>query len=321
MAETSYPIAGGAGVTDNPYENLMNHIMSIGRVHPTLDYITAATDLVYGDSTGRQVKVAANSAYIVRGFRWESGTDVAVLALAANTSGKTRIDRVVLRLDRSTYTVRLAVLTGTAADSPAPPAVTQSSTSTGVYEVPLAQVTVTSNTGAGLPSIIAANVKPEHNYLMPHGLNGLAANRGGALPLGRLYHEMDTSRLYMGSSAGDLLIGENGPNTKVAAAGGWTSDSIYVQRVNGRTHFQCSIKLNVADRPASTDLVVCNLSASFRPQHNIAALCGMAPGQVGFVLFDATSGSVTVTAYPQTFPNAGTLIIQPFSWPSVGLAQ
>lgn len=322
MTETSYPIAGGAGVIEYTYETLMANAMSIGVVESFSDATAnsaANAGLVYGDSTGRKVKVAAGWSYMLRGFKWDAGSDVTVLALAANTSGKSRIDRVVLRLDRSTYTVRLAVLQGTPGDAPAAPAVTQSTSTTGIYEVPLAQVTITSNSGTGLPSIAAGDVRTEYKYLMPRGSLGLSTWRSGSTQLGRFYQEWDTGRLFLGTPGGDILVGENGPWTKLAVASGWMNDNIYAQRVNGLTYFQCYVRLNSADRAPGTDITVCVLPATFWPLHNLYAPAVMTPGQSGFAYFDAATGAVKITAYPQTFPNQGIVAIGPVAYPSVGV--
>lgn len=319
MTETSFPIADGQGVIESTYERLMSSVTNAGRVPYVAGEDATIAPLCYADSTGRQVKVAASQAYTIRGYRWESGTDVLVLALAANTSGKTRIDRVVLRLDRATWTVRLAILQGTPADAPAPPSFSQATGTTGFYEVPIAQVTITSNAGSGLPSIAAGDVKTEHMWTTPRGVWGNSAQRGGHTAIDKTFFEVDKGRLYLGTDSGDILIGENGPWTKLAAAGGWTADSLYAQRVNGMTYFQAYIKLNVADRPPSTDVTVCVLPADFRPTHNFYCCVVMTPGQPGFGYFEAATGAVKVTAYPQVFPTGGILAIGPVAYPSAGV--
>lgn len=317
MAETSYPVAGGAGVNEYTYELLQAQPMGTGRVEVAADGSVSVAALVYADSTGRLVKVAANAAYILRGYRWESGTDVLSVPLAANTSGKTRIDRIVLRLDRATYQVRLAVLQGTPADAPAVPAVTRSLLSTGYYEEPIARVTVRSQAGTNLPSIAAADVAPEHRYLSPASQYGIAAYRG-TNPIGRFYTESDTGKLWMGAPGGDILVGENSPFTKVSAAGGWTTGNIYCQRVNGMTYFQAYMQVTTA-KANTTDLTVCTLPAEFRSQRDFYCNVHMSPYQNGWCNFDADTGVVKITAFATTFPAGGTLIIGPVAYPSVGV--
>jgi hypothetical protein len=119
VAETSFPVAGGAGVTDAAYERLMGPIMGAGRYGFSPSNATLTGPLIYADASGRQVKAYANQSAIIRGFRWESGSTPPTIALDANTSGNPRQDLIVLRLTRSTYTVRLAKINGTPASSPA----------------------------------------------------------------------------------------------------------------------------------------------------------------------------------------------------------
>lgn len=320
MAETSYPIAGGAGVNEFTYELLMAQALGSGRVEPVMSGSTSLSSaLVYADSSGRQVKIAANAAYMMRGFRWESGPDGVVVPLNANTSGKTRKDRIVLRLDRSTYTIRVSALPGTPADVPAAPSPVVSSSLTGEFEEAIGTVTVKSQSGTGLPTITATDVVSEDKYLAPPGIYGSSAVRGSANPIGKFYLESDTKRLFWGAPGGDILVAENGPLTKLAPAGGWKDDNLYVQRVNGMTYFQGKIALNTTDRPAGTDMTVCTLPATFRPTSNFYSNVVMSPGQGGWAHFDASTGVILITSYPQAFPNGGILIIGPVTYPSVGV--
>lgn len=321
MAETSYPVAGGAGVNEYTYELLMTRALGIGRVEFSGEGASTANNLVYADATGRSVKVLANAAYIVRGYRWESGPDVLNVPLAANTSGKSRIDRIVLRLDRATYQLRLAVLQGAPADTPVVPALTQTLASTGVYETPIGRVNVKSQAGTDLPSIAAADVGSEQRFLAPESVYGLSTFRGSANPIGRMYFEYDTGRLFMGAPGGDILVGENGPWTKLTAASGWTSDNLYAQRVNGKTYFQGNVLLSASDRAPGTDLAVCTLPAQFRPTKNFVTTVGMSPGQIGFCSFSAETGAVIVYSYPQTFQQGGLVVIGPFDYMATGVKQ
>jgi hypothetical protein len=309
VAETSYPVAGGAGVNEYTYELLMAQSLGTGRVEMYQEGATTVSSLLYADSTGRNVKVAANSAYIVRGYRWESGSDVVTLPLAANTSGQLRYDRVVLRLDRSNYTVRLRVLQGAPASAPVPPVATRQTGSTGFWEEPIGRVAVKSQSGTDLPSITPADVIPEHKYLMPPGAYGPSVGMPGNIAIGKMHLEQETGRVYMGAPGGNILLAENGPMTKIAAAGGWTQDNIYARRVNGTTHLQATVILNVVDRPAGTDLLVCTLPDAFRPVNDMWSNVVMSPGQVGWAYIDASDGTIRVLHYPSTYPKGGRLVI------------
>lgn len=159
MAELSWPNASNS-VTRGQYE-------TIGRVWSGDGLICALSDpqMVYGDSTGMQVKVLANRSGMVGGVGWSSGATVLTKAIAANSSGSTRIDLVVLRLTRgSVYTVSVEVVTGTPGSGT--PLATQTAGTTGNWEVPLAKVTVIS----GATTINAADVVDVSPVLNPGGL-------------------------------------------------------------------------------------------------------------------------------------------------------
>ncbi|WP_228915892.1 hypothetical protein [Streptomyces sp. DH20] len=109
-------------------------------------YGTPADTAVVTAGTGHSVDIAADVYGSVRGHAWTSGTTGDTLAVSANASGSTRIDRVVLRLDRSTWTVRAVVKEGT--PGAGAPALSQSTGDTGTYEISLALVSVLSGAGS-----------------------------------------------------------------------------------------------------------------------------------------------------------------------------
>lgn len=113
---------------------------------------------VMAPGTGMIVNVNYGAA-VVQGYGYwlkDDETGTKTLPIAAAPASNTRIDRVVLRLDKSvaTRSINLAVLTGTPAMSPSPPALTREGN---VYELSLAQVTV----GPGVLSIAADKVTDE----------------------------------------------------------------------------------------------------------------------------------------------------------------
>lgn len=69
------------------------------------------------------IDVATGGAY-VKGFHYLNDA-LNTLTVAANASGNPRLDRIIIRIDWSAKTVRLAVLQGTAAATPTLPALTQ----------------------------------------------------------------------------------------------------------------------------------------------------------------------------------------------------
>jgi hypothetical protein len=155
VAESSWPSpAASHAVADDQYEKLG---LSFGPLGGVVGDFTSP-QLVYGDSTGMQVKVAADRYALVRGHEWWSGSSILTKTIGANSSGSTRTDLVVLRLSRTTWDVTTVVIAGTpGAGAPAP---TQNTGTTGSWDLPLATVTVAN----GAATITAGNV----TYVAPH---------------------------------------------------------------------------------------------------------------------------------------------------------
>lgn len=155
MAESSWPNPADDRVVDDAqYEKLA---LGYGMMAGVLGDFTSP-QLIYGDSSGRQIKVAADRFAHVRGHTWSSGSTIETKAIAANASGSTRTDLIVLRLSRTTWAVTLEIVQGVGGGGT--PALTQDTGTTGVWELPLATVSVAN----GASSISAANV----TYLAPH---------------------------------------------------------------------------------------------------------------------------------------------------------
>jgi len=165
VAESSWPTPdNGRTVDDASYEKLA---IGYGPAAGVVGDFTSP-QLVYGDSSGMQVKIAADRYAYVRGHTWWSGSTIFTQAIAANSSGSTRTDLIVLRLSRTTWNVNLTVIQGTpGSGAPAP---VQSLTTTGSFDLPLATVTVAS----GASTIAAGNVTYVGMHLTPDG-SGLRA--------------------------------------------------------------------------------------------------------------------------------------------------
>lgn len=160
MAESSWPNpANGRVVDDNGWEKLG---ISFGPTAAVYGDFTSP-QLAYGDSTGMQIKIAADRYAIVRGHVWWSGSSIVTKTIASNSSGSTRIDLVVLRYSRTTYDVTVQIVQGT--PGAGAPAATQNVGTTGTFEFVLAEVTVANSAS----TITAGNV----NYVATHvGANG-----------------------------------------------------------------------------------------------------------------------------------------------------
>lgn len=153
MASSSWPDGTPRTVDDNEYEILGSAWSTDGVVGSPSD-----TPVVFGDSTGLQVKIRAGRYGVLHGKGWYSGAVELTKAITSNSSGQPRIDLVVLGLDRSTQLVTEYVKAGTASASPSPPSLQRDAagSGTGKWEIPLARVAVAS----GAATISAGNVTP-----------------------------------------------------------------------------------------------------------------------------------------------------------------
>ena len=164
MAESTVPGPGPAIVQEANYERVTSAAGGDGFLGTTAD-----TSIVYGDSTGMQVKVRANKVALLRGSRWLSGDTDIVKSIGANSSGQTRIDRVVLRFNRATWLITAVVIAGT--PGAGPPALTADEGPTGTFDLRAAKVTVVT----GATTIAAGDVIREDVYLgEPHIVYTLA---------------------------------------------------------------------------------------------------------------------------------------------------
>ena len=144
MTQTSYPF-DSADVYEAQWSLLMRQAAICNGYVPLLDNEL----LVYGDSTGMQVKVKTGGCWIMGHFY---RTDAELTkAIAASNPTNPRWDIVVAQLDWTNNEISIDVVTGTPAASPSVPAVTQNSS---VWEIRLAQVYV----GATVTTIAADKV-------------------------------------------------------------------------------------------------------------------------------------------------------------------
>ena len=175
MAEDSWPSPAHASraVNDAEYEQILSSWRLDGVAGTSSD-----SRVAYADSSGRQVKVRAGKYALIRGHVWYSGTTEFTRSFATNTSGSTRIDRLVYRLDRSTWQVTTAVLQGTPGGGVAP-SPTQQTGSSGVWEVPILRATLIN----GYTTIAPGDIKWEIPYLGPHPVVGMDADSRPTNPL------------------------------------------------------------------------------------------------------------------------------------------
>lgn len=259
MAEVSYPTAGGGGVTDVVYERLMSGMTGDGLVGtPT------SPALCYADSSGRQVKIRKSRAAILRGFYYSSGPDELILPIAANASGKARIDKVVLRLDRNTFKINAKVRTGTPGSKPVAPAAVQQSSPDRFWELPIANIKVPSG-ASGIPSSYVTDIA---YYIAEPALAGPAVARPAAAP-GRVFFDLTNNRTYIGSktSTWQTLFFDSKWQT-VTVASGWKAGTpgLKVRRKSGWVSLQIDVYRTGATLSKTADTTLGTLSSAYRPE-------------------------------------------------------
>ena len=115
---------------------------------------------------GMSVDVGTGYCFL-QGVYGQNGSTKTLTIAAANATNP-RIDRVVLRVDTVAQDIEVLVITGTAAVSPAAPAIVRSATQT---DYSLAQILV----GTTVTSIVTANITDERQYASPRGIPAITA--------------------------------------------------------------------------------------------------------------------------------------------------
>lgn len=237
-------------------------------MHPNGAFFDAVGGPVYADgTTPRAVKIRADQFASVRGFGWTSGAEEIVKEIDANATGSTRIDRVALELNRSTWNVRAVIVPGTAGAGA--PDLNRNEGPSGVFQVPLARVTVPS----GAASISSAQV-----YVDGHRVGSRVRTWVNAADM--LFPKMGeigfdyttrnwfgwngTQRMNISSDTGWVNLSLNGSNGDA-----WNSAGANrIRAINGVAYLQVNVTrwatngLGLSDEDGSTPFV---LPAGFRP--------------------------------------------------------
>jgi hypothetical protein len=293
MAEASWPSPNhgspARSVTDAEYVRLAP--WSSDGVFPS------ASPVVYANSSGMQVHVRANQYALVRGHAWTSGTAEYNLTIGANASGSTRIDTVVLRLDRSTWDVTAAVRQGT--PGAGAPALVRDTGDTGLWEIPIADVTVPN----GAASIAAGNVKARTLYQAGGARSCSAlADIQAALGPGDLVYETSTGRwIGWNGTAGQVLHQDTGwqpynPASSKFSPGGFP---LRARAINGVAYIKGNVLVEgtVSIEAGSSEPKVAQLPAGFAPAQDHIWLAPIGQSAAGRMRL-YTSGLITITATP-----------------------
>ncbi|REE62116.1 hypothetical protein BX257_4729 [Streptomyces sp. 3212.3] len=259
MAQDSWPNAAhnSRALTDAEYEQLAARFSDDGV------YGDPSQTAVVSAGSGLQVVVRANVSASVRGHGWTSGSVDFTLPVGSNTSGQTRIDRVVLRLDRSDWTVKAAVKAGT--PGAGRPVLDRGEGSTGFFEVPLAEVTVGNNA-------TSVTVQRTELYLGARIRPATSSAPSSVSKRGELVYEFDTGRLIMWSGSTNGWVTVYQDSGEVALGPGYSSwapiaGTVGELKANGIVSLRIAVRRQesqffAADPDGSK---LCTIPASMKP--------------------------------------------------------
>ncbi|WP_409469055.1 hypothetical protein [Streptomyces sp. HC307] len=277
-------------------------------------YGTPTDAAVVSAGTGLSVTIRAGVEGSLRGHAWTSGATAVTLPVTANSSGQTRIDRVVLRLDRSAWTVRAAVKQGT--PGAGVPALSQSTGDTGTYEIPLAEVTLLS--GAGTVTVtrkelyVGTRVRP------------CTSSTRNPLPVpGEINFETDTGRAVQWTgSSWRSVFDDSGVINVNAPTAAWSNEvDCVLEKRNGNVH----LRLGAFKRAGGTlaDDIESRLPAIIpaayrhptRDQYGLAYITGVNIGR--FIVYSNAStraGQVWLVNKPTISSGDSVLPMSGLSW-------
>lgn len=261
MAQSSWPDpANGRVVTERQYELLAARFSDNG-----LYWQPGDAAPIYADGTGGLVvKVRADIYGSVRGYGWQSSSTGDTLPVAANATGATRQDRVVLRLTRSDWRVRMVVKTG----GTTLPGLTRDLGDSGVFEehvgvvaVPNGATSLTAGTVTARPTAVGRRIRPQYS-----------TDRNPAPGLGEIDYDSDTGQWVGWNGSTWKLVGtEDSGDVAITRGPKWRPDGPCLVRSVGSV---VSIDLNylfgealneVISRGSISDLLVATIPAAFRP--------------------------------------------------------
>lgn len=312
MAESYYP---APGVTEMQHERLVGQAMPSGLLgHPD------DQPLVYADDTGtREIRIRASRQAVVEGFGWQNDAVVITKTLAANTSGSTRVDLVVLRLNRADWSVTVQVVQGTPGAS-APSATRDPSTAgTGVYEIELATVTVANNA----TTLAASTVAEKAWYLGEGGEILCKSTTRPPHKLGRTIHEHPSSIWRVSDGTRWLTGVEDTGAATLTMTGGtnpWVASHNTVWRRNGWAFMQLTAQRTGTGMNAGTQYTVATIPVGFRPPTSLGGIQTTATvpsiDSLATVAIHPT-GQVVINPVKDITVNR-TFVISTISWPCDG---
>lgn len=311
MAQDSWPSPAhnARAVTDPEWERMAQRFSDNGVYGDPL-----FNDPVVSAGTGLNVNVRGFVHASVRGHAWYSGTSTVTLAIAANSSGSTRTDRVVLRLDRSTWTVRAVVKQGT--PGAGAPALTQDNGDTSMYEIPLANVTV-------LNGAASVTVTRNELYVGTRIRPCTSSTRNPAPAVGEMCYEIDTGRVRLWNGSGWVAaLDDSGVVSVNASLSSWSNEvESVLEKRNGSVHLRLGAfkRLGGTLAGASESRLPVLIPAAYqhqtRDQYGLAYISGVSVGR--WIAYSAASdkpGQVWLVNKPSIATGEFVLPASGISW-------
>lgn len=200
MAEISYPFDGGSGasITEAQWSTMAspwqdNGVVAEGPWTTDLKVTTLAENGIVYVEIGKAV---------INGFMYENTAQIPVAVPANNDGSQSRIDLVILRLDKDTNTIVVAYKEGTLSSSPVEPSL---STSGQMYEIPLARIRMGPNTQA------VPNTEPQLVDRRPFvGKRILTTATTSQVPRGGIAYDPTDDVFYAKTNGGVLDVSLSG---------------------------------------------------------------------------------------------------------------
>lgn len=228
---------------------------------------------VYADSTGLHVKLRAGVAASILGTRFNALSETTI-DISANTSGKPRIDLVVLRLRRTesdigekdAYTISPHVIEGVPDTIPSEPSPTRDLTpGSGYYDLPLAATDVPS----GAVSIAPSQVRPRAWWISGSGYVG--RDDWGRPPVepGVTWEATDTGAVWIGTASGQWRrLWEDTGWTAGTVATGWAAGIFEARRVGMVGEARLQLRRTGNDLGVHTDSRLGTMPAGISPSRS-----------------------------------------------------
>jgi hypothetical protein len=267
------------------------------------------TDVVYANSSGREVHVRTGKTAIVQGHAWQSGTSEINLTIGANTSGSTRVDTVVLRLDRSTWDVTVEVRAGT--PGAGAPTLQRDTGDTGLWEIPVANVTVDNGAAAIASNKVTARPLLQSGATRPCNI---ITDIQATLAVGDTVYEASTGRWIGWTAAGGVVLYQDTGWVTANANGFWANGGFTpkIRRQGALVYLKGSVDRTSSALPASdTDSGCLHVPATptgFAPaeSHNWT---GWSNPAGALRLWLDTGGQVHVTQHSAPIPIGGSVYL------------